>query len=221
MKNLLPFFCIVLAFSMSPAMSKDWKEIRIGVEGAYPPFNQLDKNGEPVGFDVDIDKALCEEMQVQCSFVVQDWDGMVPALMARKFDAVVSSMAITEERKKKIAFTGKYYNAPAQFVVKKGTTWDFSAEGLKDKRIGVESTTMFDRYVSEMYEKQGVKVLRYAKQEDAFLDLTAGRVDLVLANVFLTKESFFKSPLGAGFELQGPELTDVKYFGEGSGIATR
>jgi arginine/ornithine transport system substrate-binding protein len=214
---------LVAAAALLPcaAPCREWTKIRIGVEGSYPPFNTLDKDGHVSGFDVDIANALCAQLKAQCTFVVQDWDGMIPALMAKKFDTVISSMSITEARKQKVAFTGKYYNGPARFVVRKGAAWDFSPAGMKGRRIGVPSATIFDAYVTDVYEKQGVKVIRYAKQEDTFLDLAAGRVDTVLADVVTIRESFFKTAAGANFEIQGPALMDVKYFGEGAGIATR
>ncbi|MFO1337036.1 MAG: ABC transporter substrate-binding protein [Burkholderiaceae bacterium] len=201
--------------------ARDWPTVRVGIEAAYPPFSAKDAAGQLVGFDVDIANALCAEIHASCVFVVQEWDGMIPALQARKFDAVISSMASTPERERVVAFTGKYYNGPARFVARQGSHWDYSPEGLAGRRIGVPIATIFDRYVTDFYEKRGVQVTRYAKQADVFLDLAAGRIDTTLADVVTAKESFLKTPLGAGFELQGPELYDAQYFGKGAAIATR
>lgn len=210
-----------LGWVAGPAMAKEWPVVRVATEAAYPPFNALDKNGQLVGFDIDIANALCAEIKAKCVFVVQEWDGMIPALMARKFDAIISSMSSTEERERVVAFTGKYYNGPTRFVVKKGVKWDFSPAAMKGKRIGVPIATIFDRYVTDVYEKQGAQVTRYAKQMDVFLDLAAGRIDVTLADVVTATESFLKTKDGASFEFQGPELYEEKYFGKGAAIATR
>src|SRR5215510_3181674 len=128
-----------LAFAVGSANAQD-KVLKIGTEGAYPPFNNLTSDGKLVGFDIDIANALCDEMKVKCTFVAQDWDGIIPALQAGKFDAIVASMSITEERKKKVAFTNKYYDTPASFIAAKDTKiTDFSPAGLKGKVIGTQS----------------------------------------------------------------------------------
>jgi arginine/ornithine transport system substrate-binding protein len=110
-----------LAVVAGPVDAKEWKKVRIGVEGAYPPFSQMTPEGKLEGFDIDIAWALCEEMKVECELVQQDWDGIIPALNARKYDAIIASMTITDERKKSVAFTERYYYTPAQFAQKIGS----------------------------------------------------------------------------------------------------
>jgi polar amino acid transport system substrate-binding protein len=214
---------IALAATTGMVAAKDWKEIRIGTEGAYPPFNSIDPSGQLVGFDVDIGKALCDKMQAKCTFVAQDWDGIIPALLAGKYDAIVASMSITEERKKKVAFTNKYYDTPASFIAPKDTKiTDFSPAGLKGKVLGTQSSTTHANFLEEVYGAAGAEVKLYATQDEANADLAAGRLDAVEADKIVLSE-WLKKPDGACCELK----LDVQkepyrnYFGYGVGIATR
>ncbi len=221
MRKLLGAAIVVaLAIGAGAAQAKDWTKIRIATEGAYPPFNEVGPDGQLKGFDVDIAKALCAEMHAQCTIVKQEWDGMIPALLARKFDAIVASMSITEERKKKVAFTEKYYQTPAKFVEKKGADIAITPEGLKGKRIGVQRETIHDRYATDNYGNIAT-IVRYGTQDEANLDMVAGRLDLLLANSVALQGGFLDTPAGKDFEFVGPNLTDPKWFGEGAGIAVR
>ncbi|MEX0815721.1 MAG: ABC transporter substrate-binding protein [Dongiaceae bacterium] len=207
-----------LAFAAGTA-SAEMKKVRIGTEGAYPPFNSIDPDGKLVGFDIDIANALCAAAKFECEFVVQDWDGMIPGLLAKKYDAVVASMSITEERKQKVDFTGKYYNTPAKFVAKKGAGFDISAEGLAGKKVAVQRATIHENFLRDNFPKVDLKV--YATQDEANADLVAGRVDLGMADSVALLEGFLKTPEGAGFELVGPGYSDPKWHGDGAGIAIR
>ncbi|GAM68793.1 lysine-arginine-ornithine-binding periplasmic protein precursor [Vibrio sp. JCM 19236] len=101
------------------AQAKEWKTVRFGIEGAYPPFSKTEADGSLSGFDVDMANALCKEMEVKCVLVAQDWDGIIPSLLARKYDAIIAAMSITEERKKRVDFTGKYAQIPNKFMLRK------------------------------------------------------------------------------------------------------
>ncbi len=211
---------IVMMFLGSFALAKDWDKIRIGVEGAYPPFSYITASGELEGFDIEIARALCDEMGAECTLVQQDWDGIIPALLARKYDAIIASMSITEERKKKVAFTNKYYQTPAKFAQPKGAGNEITPEGLKGKTVGVQRATTHDNFVTSMFG-DAVDVRRYGTQDEAYLDAVAGRLDLLLADSMAMAEGFINAPDGAGWEFVGPGFTDVNFFGEGAGIAIR
>lgn len=176
--------------------------LRIGSEGAYPPFNQIDQNGKLIGFDIDIARALCEEMQVECEFVTQDWDGIIPGLLARKYDAIVASMSITEERKKAVAFTDKYWSNKLRFVARKGS--DFDPEKLDGATVGAQRATISASYLEDnLADKVDIKL--YDTQENAYLDLATGRTDAVLADMLVSYD-WLKSEEGQGFEFVGEAL---------------
>ncbi len=219
-KITLCFAVLLLLFAAGSGFAKDWKKVRIGVEGAYPPFSYVNPDGTLGGFDIDIANALGEAMGAEVVLVAQDWDGIIPALLAKKYDAIIASMSITEERKKKVAFTNKYYQTPAKFVCKKGAMDKFSREAIKGKKVGVQRATIHDRYLTDNYGKD-VTIKRYGTQDEAYLDLTAGRVDMLLADSVALSDGFLKKPEGADYQFIGPDLNDPKWFGNGAGIAIR
>ena len=208
-----------IAVLAAGAQAQDKRKVKIGTEGAYPPFNSIDPSGELVGFDVDIAKALCGAADLECEFVVQDWDGIIPGLIAKKYDAIVASMSITEERRKVVDFTDKYYNTPAKFVAAKGAGLDVSPEGLAGMAVGVQRATIHENFLRGVFPEADVRV--YATQDEANADLVSGRVDLVMANSVALLEGFLKTEAGQGFEFVGPDYSDPKYHGEGAGIAIR
>ena len=209
-----------LAMVAGIAMAQDMKKVRIGVEGAYPPFSWVDPDGTLKGFDIDIALALCKQMGAECELVQQDWDGIIPALLARKYDAIVASMSITEERKKKVAFSNKYYNTPAKFVRKKGSGIEIDKASLKGKSVGVQRATTHDNFITAVFGDT-VEIKRYGTQDEAYLDAVAGRIDLLLADSVAMDDGFLKTDSGKDFEFVGPGYTDPKYFGDGVGIAIR
>ena len=219
-KILIAVAVIALIFTVGTVQAKDWKSIRVGVEGAYPPFSSTTADGKLVGFDIDIAMALCDAIGADCKLVSQDWDGIIPALLARKYDAIVASMSITEERKKKVAFTNKYYNTPAKLIAKKGFVKEWSDDTLKGKTVGVQRATTHDSYLTDNYGKD-VTIKRYATQDDAYLDIAAGRVNFLLADSVAMSDGFLKKPEGKDYEFIGPDFTDPRWFGDGVGIALR
>ncbi len=195
------------------------EKLRIGVEGAYPPFSWKEPDGTLKGFDIDITWALCEKMGRECELVEQDWDGMIPALLAKKFDAIIASMSITDERKKRVDFTRKYYNTPARFVAHKDSKLEPTPEGLKGKAIGVQRGTTHQCYLDKFFKDSDIK--GYGTQEEVFLDLGAGRIDAQLSDAPQSLEGFLSKPEGKDYAFLGGVQFDLECHGEGAGIALR
>lgn len=201
--RLIPVALVAGLLAAASADAAD--KLRIGTEGAYPPFNMVDSNGELQGFDVDIAKALCAEMKADCTFVKQDWDGIIPALLARKYDAIVASMSITEERKKAVDFTEKYWTNKLRFIGKKGMELDISAEGLKGKTVAAQRATISGDWLEK--NRPGAEIKLYDTQENVYLDLAAGRIDAVLADA-LVNYDWLNSDAGKDFEFKGAAVFD-------------
>ena len=202
---------VAVLFS-GPAMAE---KLRIGTEGAYPPFNQIGPDGELQGFDIDIAKALCEEMNRDCVFVTQDWDGIIPGLLANKYDAIIASMSITPERDKAVDFTNRYYSNKLRFVAKKSSNIKPTKESLKGKTVGAQRATISSQWLKEnMGDIVDIKL--YDTQENAFLDLDTGRADAVLADMLVAYE-WLNSDAGKQFEFKG----EAVYSGDKIAIAVR
>jgi arginine/ornithine transport system substrate-binding protein len=217
-------FTILLLLLIGIAAGTTWaaeiKKVRIGTEGAYPPFNYIDPTGQLQGFDIDIAKALCEAGGVECEFVVQDWDGLIPGLLAKKYDAIIASMSITEERKQRVNFTNKYYQTPARFVAKKGDDIQISKEGLAGKTVGVQRATVSENFIRDNFG-QNINIKSYATQDEANMDLVSKRLDLVFADAVVLLEGFLNTDAGKDYEFIGPSYTNKEWFGDGIGIAVR
>ncbi|MBV2143232.1 ABC transporter substrate-binding protein [Falsochrobactrum sp. TDYN1] len=180
-----------------PVQAKEWKEIRIASEGAYPPFNYMSPDGKLIGFDLDIAHALCEAMEAECEIVANDWDGMIPGLQANKFDAVIASMAITEERAKQVAFTDRYYTTPLAVVVPKDSDIiSLDPAAFDGKAVGAQAGSTQGMYADDVYGKAGADVRLYPTADEANADLESGRLDAIAADKFLAAD-WLKNAAGA------------------------
>ncbi|OMH37598.1 ABC transporter substrate-binding protein [Motiliproteus sp. MSK22-1] len=187
------------AFTSTVAQAAD--KIRIATEGAWAPFNFIDSSGTPQGFDVDIAKALCEKMKAECEIVTQDWDGLIPALKVKKFDAIVASMSITEERMKQVDFTDPYYSGGLRYLAAKDKEFDTSKAGLKGKVIGAQRATVAGLYLEDNLADV-VTIKLYDNNDAVYLDLQAGRLDGALSDELPTY-NWLKSDAGKNFEFKG------------------
>jgi arginine/ornithine transport system substrate-binding protein len=195
-------------------------ELKVAIDPTYEPFTFKTADGKPTGFDVDIAEALCNEIKRKCVYVEQVWDSMIPGLQAKKYDAIVSSMSITEERQKVVDFTDKYYNTPSRIVVKADTPFTDLAS-LKGKKIGVLKGSTQEKYALGDLKPAGVRVVPYEAQDQVYLDIKSGRLDGTVADSVEVTGGFLSKPEGKDYGFVGPVLNDVKYYGYGAGIAVR
>ncbi|MEH6824499.1 MAG: transporter substrate-binding domain-containing protein [Motiliproteus sp.] len=188
-----------VALGSGVAMAKD--KIRFATEGAWAPFNFIDTSGTPQGFDIDIAHALCAKMDADCSIQTQDWDGLIPALKVKKFDAIIASMSITADRAKQVDFSDHYYSGGLRYVATAGKPFDTSKAGLKGKVIGAQRATIAGLYLEDNLADI-VKVKLYDTNDNVYLDLKSGRLDGALSDELPTYE-WLKSDAAKGYEYKG------------------
>ncbi|WP_025662004.1 ABC transporter substrate-binding protein [Rhizobium sp. IBUN] len=199
------------------AAMADGEKYVIGTDSTYPPFEYVDAGGQFLGFDMDIARALCAEMKADCTIVSSDWDGIIPALQAKKFDMIISSMSITPERSKLVDFTNKYYNTPPAIAVPKDSTVTDVA-GLKGKTIGAQTSTTHSNYAEKHLPDTELKL--YPTADEYKLDITNGRVDAVIDDIVVLSQ-WVKSDAGACCKILTPLPVDKEINGVGAGIAVR
>ena len=201
MKKVNFLLAILVSLSLSTiAFAGDWSKIRIGTEGAYPPWNNMNAAGELEGAEIDLALDLCKRMNAECEFVAQDWDGIIPALQNGKYDAIMAGMSITEERMEKIDFSIGYMTEPASLSALNDTSlgtlnapgklnldsMDAESNGLLSTlqsalagaSVGVQTATIHENFLNEYMPDVTIKV--YDTQQNMELDLAAGRIDAAL-----------------------------------------
>ena len=241
--NVMKIFLLMLAsilFSMiTVSYAGEWSKIRIGTEGAYPPWNGTNAAGELEGAEIDLAADLCARMNAECELVAQDWDGIIPALQNGKYDAIMAGMSITDERKVRIDFSIGYMTEPASLSALSNTAlgtlnapgklnlddMDAEAKGLLSTlqsalagaSVGVQTATIHENFLNEYMPDVTIKV--YDTQQNMELDLAAGRIDAALCDK-AAMETFADTPAGSGVTLIGPDLFGGS-FGAGVGAGIR
>lgn len=205
---------IAAGLAASPALA-----LTYCVEGAYPPFSETAPDGTVTGFDIDIGKALCTQMNEPCEMLKVDWDGIIPALLEKKCDAILASMSATDERKQVIDFSAKYYREPNRFVAPASTELTDTPEGLAGKVVGVQRGTIHQAYMEAHYPDTQLQL--YGTQDEMVLDLASGRLDAVMASGLALDEGFLKTPAGEGFAFLGGDHYDPAVHGTGAAIGVR
>jgi polar amino acid transport system substrate-binding protein len=207
------------AIAMNTAQAEEKLKLTIASEGAYPPFNMLTADGKLEGFDIDIAKALCDQMKAECTFVTQDWDGAIPALQAGKFDAFIASMSITPERLKQVDFSEKYYNTPPAIIAPKDTDIKgVTKEDLAGKTIGVQGSTSHAMYSEKTFTDSTVK--SYPTAEEYQLDLANGRLDAANDDIVVL-QAFLKTKQGECCKIVGDITPVIEIHGPGAGVAIK
>ena len=237
--NIFKKTILTVLASMMLVVNVNADNIKIGTEGAYPPWNSKDAAGNLIGFEVELANELCKIMKHNCTIVEQDWDGMIPALVSRKFDAIMAGMSITDERKKTINFSQGYADEVASLAVMKGSkneglktlsainltdisadeqaTLDTLTKAFKGKTIGVQTATIHQNFLDSGLMGK-VKVRTYKTQDEVNLDLAAGRIDAALAAAVAFTDYAEKS--GKAVVLTGPTFAGGD-FGNGVGVGIR
>ena len=237
--NVIKRFSLGLLITLFLSVSANADKIRIGTEGAYPPWNSKDASGKLIGFEVELAWTLCRYIGQQCEIVEQDWDGMIPALIMRKFDAIMAGMSITDERKKAINFSQGYADEVASLAVMKGSNLEGmqTSEGInltkksgtvkKDlktitqalagKTVCVQTATIHQNFL-ESGDVGKVNVRTYKTQDEVNLDLASGRCDVALAAAVAFTDYAEKSKKPV--VLVGPTFSGGA-FGNGVGVGIR
>lgn len=219
----LVIFCAAMPFlaGHSALAADESMAVRIAVEGGFPPFNYLDATGKLQGFDVDIANALCNDAQLKCEFVVQKWEAMIPDLLVKRYDLIISSMSMSAERRRKVAFTDTYYNSPSVFVVRKDSKLtQINAETLQGISLGVTSTTAQAAFVDHNY-RSVASVTVFPASPDLYKGLTDGSVDVIMEDKLAIYDWLTNTKAGQCCEFRGEDILDPTFFGEGAGIALR
>ncbi|HEV3106160.1 MAG TPA: ABC transporter substrate-binding protein [Trinickia sp.] len=217
LKVWLAFAC---AFASASAFAGA-TTMRFGLEAQYPPFESKDASGQLQGFDIDIGNAVCKEAHLTCTWVETSFDGLIPALQGRKFDAINSAMNATEKRRQAIDFTNVIYRVPTQLIARSGSGLDATPEALKGKRIGVLQASIQEAYAKAHWEPAGVTVVSYQDQNQVYTDLVAGRLDGTLVLAPAGQKGFLSQPNGKGFAFVGKPVRDDKILGSGIAFGLR
>jgi lysine/arginine/ornithine transport system substrate-binding protein len=198
---------LLLAVALTPAFAKDANTLRLGVDPGYAPMEMKAPDGHLTGFDIDLADEICKRIGMHCEWVEMEFSGMIPALQARKIDAIMSSMAITEKRSQQIAFSTKLFQFRSRLIARAGVAFVVNAQGLRGKRIGVQSGSQFEAYALKNWQPAGAEVVAYPSQEGVFNDLASGRLDAALLGAVEAENGFLKTPKGQGFAFVGEPLS--------------
>ncbi|AGT09770.1 transporter substrate-binding domain-containing protein [Paracoccus aminophilus] len=222
MKNVLTGLFLAASCSLAGLSAAAADPLKVGISAEpYPPFTVPDASGNWTGWEVDLAKAVCAEAKLDCVITPVAWDGIIPALQSGKIDMIVSSMSVTDERKKVIDFSDPYYRTNSAVIGLKDEKIEVTPEGLAGKVIGAQVGTRHLRYAQAHFETAGATVREYQTQDEANSDLAAGRIDAVEADE-VAMRAFVASDAGKDCcDFKGVVADDPDILGIGSAIGVR
>lgn len=176
--------------------------IKIATESSYKPFSYTDADGKLIGYEIELVDALCAQMKAKCEVISQDWDGLIPGLNAQKFDATIAGMSITPERKEVVDFSDPYFHSGIILIGKKGD--DLSVESLEGQPVASQRSTVAAQYLQDEHATADIKL--YDTQDNAYLDLTSGRVRGMMSDK-VTGIDWLKTEAGKDYEVKGQEIS--------------
>ena len=200
---------LLTAILFGASVTASAQELTFAMEPSYPPFETTNEKGEIIGFDVDVANAICKEIQATCKFKGEAFDALIPNLKAKRFDASISAIDITDARAKQVLFSDAYYDSTASYVTLKGKATLESA-----KNVGVQNGTTFQQYTVAETKQYTTKA--YASLQSAILDLKSGRIDMIFGDTAVLADMISKEP---EMQFVGEKVANKKYFGNGLGIA--
>ena len=194
-------------------------KITIATEGAFPPFNYLDRKGLPAGFEMELAQEACQRIKAECEFIALKWDELIPGLLEKKFDIIMSSMEVTRERRQRMGLSRRYYLSPGAFIAPKGAPYDGPPSLLRNKRIGIQKDSTHADWADKSF-RRSAQLKRYASVQEALTALANDEVDAVFgdkAQLWLWSQK----PEGKCCELVGQDIKDTQTLGVGVAAGLR
>ncbi len=194
-------------------------KVTVATEGNYPPFNYLDRKGLPAGFEMDIAQEACQRMNAECTFVAAKWDELVPGLLDKKFDIVMASLEVNNERRRRLGMSRRYYLSPGAFIAAKGQPFDGPSTLLRNKKIGVQKDTTHADWLDKSF-RRSAQIKRFATVADALAALTKDEVDAVFGDK-VQLWLWSQKPEGNCCEVMGQDVKDTQTLGVGVSAGIR
>lgn len=194
-------------------------KITVATEAAYPPFNYLDRKGMPAGFEMELAQEACQRIKAECEFIALKWDELIPGLLDKKFDVIMSSMEVTRERRQRMGLSRRYYLSPGAFIAAKGAPFDGPPSLLRNKRIGIQKDSMHADWADKSF-RRSAQLKRFGTLQEALQALARDEIDAVFgdkAQLWLWSQK----PEGKCCELVGQDIKDTQTLGVGVAAGLR